>query len=119
MLHPDHRVTGFAAVDAVVAARDHLFFPEQLTGEVEKHRPAALLLWAADEPDHYENIAETFDRKLAALLRHSSQTQTTMGDALGSEEAKRGFEERLREWAAQQGAPAGLALAESFKRLTP
>ena len=119
MLHPDHRVTGFTAVDAVVAARDHLFFPEQLTGEVEKHRPAALLLWAADEPDHYENIAETFDRKLAALLRHSSQTQTTMGDALGSEEAKRGFEERLREWAAQQGAPAGLALAESFKRLTP
>ena len=119
MLHSDHRVTGFAAVDAVVAARDHLFFPEQLATGVEKHRPATLLLWAADEPDHYEDIAATFDRKVAALLRHSSQAVTTMGDALGSDEAKAAFEERLRGWAAQQGEPAGLALAESFKRLTP
>jgi LmbE family N-acetylglucosaminyl deacetylase len=119
MLHSDHRVTGFAAVDAVVAARDHLFFPEQLTGGVEKHRPGALLLWAADEPDHFEDIAATFDRKLTALLRHSSQTQTTMGDALTSDVARRAFEDRIREWAAQQGEPAGLPLAESFKRLTP
>ena len=29
-LHPDHRVAGIAAIDGVVAARDHLFFPEQL-----------------------------------------------------------------------------------------
>ena len=119
MLHPDHRVTGFAVVDAVVAARDHLFFPDQLTGGVEKHRPGALLLWAADEPDHFEDIADTFDRKLAALLHHSSQTQTTMGDALSSDVARRAFEDRIREWAAQQGEPAGLPLAESFKRLTP
>ena len=42
-----------------------------------------------------------------------------MGDALGSDEAKAAFEERLRGWAAQQGGPAGLALAESFRRLTP
>ena len=119
MLHPDHRVTGFATVDAVVAARDHLFFPEQLTGGVEKHRPGALLLWAADEPDYFEDIAATFDRKLTALLRHSSQTQTTMGDALTSDVARRAFEDRIREWAAQQGEPAGLPLAESFKRLTP
>jgi LmbE family N-acetylglucosaminyl deacetylase len=119
MLHSDHRVTGLAAVDAVVAARDHLFFPEQLATGVEKHRPATLLLWAADEPDHYEDIAATFDRKLAALLRHSSQAQTTMGDALGSDEAKAAFEERLRGWAAEQGKPASIPLAESFKRLTP
>ncbi len=79
----------------------------------------SLLLWAADEPDHFEDIAETFDRKLAALLRHSSQTQTTMGDALSSDVARRAFEDRIREWAAQQGEPAGLPLAESFKRLTP
>src|SRR3546814_12291046 len=55
--------SGFAAVDAVVAARDHLFFPEQLVGGLEKHRPAALLLWSADEPDHYEDI----DRKSTRL----------------------------------------------------
>ena len=27
MLHPDHRVTGIAATDGIVAARDHLSFP--------------------------------------------------------------------------------------------
>ena len=32
-----------------------------------------------------------------------------MGDALGSDEAKAAFEERLRGWAAQQGGPAGLS----------
>ena len=27
-LHPDHRVAGWSALDGVIAARDHLFFPE-------------------------------------------------------------------------------------------
>ncbi len=119
MLHPDHRVTGFAAVDAVVAARDHLFFPSSSPDGVEKHRPATLLLWAADEPDHFEDIAATFAAKLAALLRHSSQTQTTMGDASASDVARAAFEDGSSEWAAELGQPAGLPLAESFKRLTP
>ena len=39
-LHPDHRTTGLAVVDGVVAARDHLFFPEQ---GVAAHRPQHLL----------------------------------------------------------------------------
>ena len=39
MLHPDHRATGWAAIDGVVAARDHLFFPEQLAGGLTHHRP--------------------------------------------------------------------------------
>ena len=81
MLHPDHRATGMGAVDAIVAARDHLFFTHQLTGGLDKHRPDALLLWAADEPDHWEDISETFEAKVAALLCHSSQSETTMGNA--------------------------------------
>lgn len=119
MLHPDHRAAGMGAIDAVVAARDHLFFTHQLSDTVTKHRPETMLLWSADEPNHWENIDSTFDAKVGALLCHSTQTQTTMGDAHASEEARAEFEQRLREWATKQGEPVGLTLSESFRRLNP
>ncbi len=119
MLHPDHRATGMGAIDAIVAARDHLFFTDQLSDEVVKHRPDTILLWSADEPNHWEDITSTFDTKIEALLCHSTQTETTMGDAHTSEEARTRFEGRLREWATKQGEPVGLTLSESFRRLTP
>lgn len=115
-LHPDHRATGWAAIDGVIAARDHLFFPEQ---NLEAHRPDAVLLWSAEAPDHWEDIADTFDSKIAALLCHSSQGTTTMGGADSGDDRKRAFVERMRQWAAQQGEPAGLEAAESFKRIRP
>jgi len=115
-LHPDHRATGWAATDGIVAARDRLFFPDQ---GLEPHRPGALLLWSADEPDHWESIRGYFDTKIAALLCHSSQGTTTMGGAEQDESRRVEFVERMRTWAAQQGEPVGLPLAESFKRITP
>jgi len=119
MLHPDHREIGWGACDAVVAARDHLFFPDQLIDGLEKHRPDALLLYAADAPDHYEDISATFDRKIEALLCHSSQSQTTMQDAATVEEGRAVFEERIATWCRTMGEPADLPLAESFKLLRP
>ncbi|MGH8875704.1 MAG: PIG-L deacetylase family protein, partial [Acidimicrobiia bacterium] len=119
MLHPDHRVTGLAAIDGVVAARDHLFFPHQLGDGVAKHRPGWVLLWAADEPDYWEDVSATFDTKIEALLRHSSQGATTMGGAQSAEDRRAEFEQRIREWSRQQGAPVGLELAESFKSVKP
>jgi LmbE family N-acetylglucosaminyl deacetylase len=102
-----------------VAARDHLFFTHQLTGGLEKHRPDALLLWMADAPDHVEDISDVVDRKLDALLCHSSQGETTMGDAHTSDDARAEFERRIRERAADQGAMAGVALGEAFKLVRP
>lgn len=116
MLHPDHRATGMAAIDAVVAARDHLFFPEQ---GLEKHRPSEILLWAADEVDHVEDIEDTFETKVAALLQHSSQGTTTMGGAESGDIERARFTERMRSWSASLGTPAGIGLAEAFKRLQP
>lgn len=116
MLHPDHRAAGFALVDAVVAARDHLFYPEQ---GLAKHRPDALLLWQADEPDHHVDITATFELKVEALLCHSSQTSTTMGDAGESPQARALFVERMASLAAAQGEAAGLAMAEAFKLVRP
>lgn len=119
MLHPDHRAAGWAAVDGVVAARDHLFFPEQLGRGVAHHRPGALLLWAADRPDHCENVAGFVDRKVEALLAHSSQTVTTMDGAGESEEAAEAFRAEMHNRARAAGAAAGLTAAEAFKRITP
>lgn len=115
-MHPDHRATGFAVTDGVVSARDHLFHPEL---GLEAHRPAALLLWSADAPDHYEPIDETVERKIAALLCHASQGTTTMGGAETNEEAAAAFAARIRERAIDAGAKVGLGPVEPFKRITP
>ena len=115
-LHPDHRAAGWAAVDGVVAARDHLFFPDQ---SLEPHRPDALLLWSADEPNHWEDIAHTLDTKIAALLRHATQSTNTMGSAGSDAERRAAFAARVARRAAECGAPAGMAAAESFRRITP
>ncbi|MDE0188437.1 MAG: PIG-L family deacetylase [bacterium] len=119
MLHPDHRVTGLAATDGVIAARDHLFFPTQLGGEIGKHRPDAILYWQADEVDHREDITGYVDRKVAALLCHSSQTQTTMDDAGASAAHRERFAARITQRAVEVGKPAGLAAAEAFKLVVP
>jgi LmbE family N-acetylglucosaminyl deacetylase len=115
-LHPDHRVTGIAVVDGVVAARDHLFFPDQ---GLPPHRPHAVLLWSADEPNHWEDVSATIDRKIAALLCHATQRATTMGGAGADGEARVEFERRVRERATAAGAASGLGAAEAFRRLTP
>lgn len=115
-LHPDHRATGWAVMDGVVSARDRLFFPEQGLAE---HRPAAVLLWSAQTPDHWEDISEQFESKVAALLCHSSQGTTTMGGAEVDESRRAEFILRMEGWARQQGEAVGLAAAESFKRITP
>ncbi|MBT8212198.1 MAG: PIG-L family deacetylase, partial [Acidimicrobiia bacterium] len=116
-LHPDHRATGTAAIDGMVAARDHLFFPQQGLGP---HRPDAMLLWSADAPDHMEPLGDDdIAAKIAALLEHESQGTTTMGGAEMDELKRDEFEARIRGWVSEQGSAAGIPAAESFKRLTP
>lgn len=115
-LHPDHRATGMAAVDGMVAARDHLFFPDQ---GLEAHRPASMLLWSADTPDHREDITQWFDDKVGALLEHSSQSTTTMGDAASRDDARAVFVDRLKAMAARAAEGTSFELGEAFKRLAP
>jgi LmbE family N-acetylglucosaminyl deacetylase len=103
-LHPDHRHAGFLVTDGIVAARDPLFFPEM---GLEPHRPAALLLWEADPPDHVEDVTGYGDTKLAALLAHRSQFRSTMGEL-------ETFRARTTERLAEHGARAGFAQGEAF-----
>jgi LmbE family N-acetylglucosaminyl deacetylase len=111
-LHPDHRNAGFLLCDAVVAARDPHFFPEQ---EPAPHRPSCLLLWEADEPDHAEDVSAVMELKLAALEAHRSQFESTMKAV--DEAQLAAFRERVRQRLADNGAGAGLGAAELFKRI--
>ena len=116
-LHPDHRATGFLAIDAVVAAREPRFLPDQ---PFAAHRPSAVLLWSADEPDHAEPVGETaFKAKIEALLCHSSQSETTMSGAADSSDALGRFVSHIDGWLRTAAEPFGADRAEAFKRLTP
>lgn len=111
-LHPDHRHAGLLACDGIVAARDPHFFKEH---GVRHHRPDTLLLWEADEPDHWEDVSATVDTKLAALERHESQFESTM-KAVDEAELDR-FRQRIRNRLTGLGQPHGVAAAEIFKRI--
>jgi LmbE family N-acetylglucosaminyl deacetylase len=111
-LHPDHRNAGFLVCDAVVAARDPHFFPEQ---EPAPHRPSSLLLWEADEPDHAEDVSAVVDVKLAALEAHRSQFESTMKAVDEAQLAS--FRQRIRQRLTDNGRRAGLDAAELFKRV--
>lgn len=114
-LHPDHRHAGLLVVEGIVSARDPLFFPEQ---EVDHHRPDALLLWEADEPDHVEDVTDHVDAKLIALRAHVSQFRSTMGVDPGDPAAEEQwgiFADRIRDRLAEWGTLGGCTHGEGFK----
>ncbi|MBM2809464.1 MAG: LmbE family protein [Chloroflexi bacterium] len=106
-LHPDHRAVGIATLDAAIAARDHLFFPEQLRDGIDIARVHEIYLFGAAEPDTWVDISDTIAMKIQAASAHVSQ----IGDDLT------GREERTRARSRAIGEPRGLAYAEAFKVL--
>ncbi len=107
MLHPDHRAVGFATIEGIVSARDHLFMPGLGQIGIGLWRPEALFLWMAEDPDHFEDIGETLDLKLASLREHHSQLDHAEG-----------WEDRVRQRARDLGEPHCLQAAEAFRKLT-
>lgn len=112
-LHPDHRHAGWLTVDGVVAARDPTFFEDL---GVPAHRPDAVLLWEADEPNHVEDVGATVEVKLAALLAHRSQYRSTMGfdDGIADPTATGRFREQVERQLAAHGALVGIGAGEAF-----
>ena len=112
-LHPDHRHAGWLTVDAVVAARDPFFYPDQ---GLAHHRPRALLLFEADEPDHVEDATGFAAAKISALLEHRSQYVTTMHitDETAGEQLQ-AFRDRIFDRLRRRGEPAGVEMGESFR----
>ncbi len=120
-LHPDHAAAGRLVVEGIVAARDPWFAPEQLRDGLTPHRPRALLLFEPDEADHAETFGEAdLDRKVAALLAHRSQWETTHlhHSPTGDDEAPLdAFRRREAELAADAGRWAGAPFAEAYHLL--
>ena len=104
-IHPDHRVAGWSGMDGVIAARDHLFFPEQLSsGKLAKHRVSRVLLFGTRDPNVWFDISGTLDKKIKALQSHKSQ--------LGG---RTEFPKRMRTWAKSIGAVWNVPAAEAFR----
>jgi len=120
-LHPDHRAAGWLTVDGVVAARD-AHFPAGGPGldrHLPPHRPRALLLFEADEPDHVEDVNDHSDAKLAALEAHRSQFESTMGISPDAPQPEiDAFRARERERMTLDGRHVGVGLGEEFKLIT-
>jgi LmbE family N-acetylglucosaminyl deacetylase len=100
----DHRVVGWATLDAVApAAALPLYFPE--TGP--PHQVEVVYLSGTLEPDVWVDVSATLEVKLEAVLCHRSQLAET-GEWLRTV---------IRERAEEGGRQGGVRYAEGFRRL--
>jgi len=107
--HPDHRAAGFAALDAVYAAKQVNLYAEQLRAGVDPWRVKEVYLFWTDAPDHWEDVSATLGLRVSALLLHGSQTSRD----------RKGYTLSLRKAAGETAKKAGVGYryAEGFKLL--
>jgi LmbE family N-acetylglucosaminyl deacetylase len=106
--HRDHRVTGWATLDAVAPASGNPhYFPELAAEGLTTHQVRTLYLSGTFEPNVWIDIETTLERKIEALFRHASQLVET-GDW---------FRDFLRQTAIDAGRVAGVQYAEAFRRI--
>jgi len=105
--HADHRAIGQATLDAVhpYACGPH-YYPEHMAEGLTPHTVRDVLLWGAEQPDHWEEVTEFVDCKIRALQQHRSQFSDPERTA-----------QRTRERLAQLGAAQGMGCAEGFAHL--
>lgn len=100
-MHPDHRAVGICTQDALVNASAQNF-PEQFVDGMFPHKVKHLYYFSTDKPNHWIEISNVIDRKIAAMRCHESQMS--------------GFDPD--EYARRKGREAGMAhkykLAEAF-----
>jgi LmbE family N-acetylglucosaminyl deacetylase len=108
--HPDHLAIAEATLCAVYPdARNPFAHPELLVEEgLDAWAVPEVWMTGGVEADHWVDITDAFELKLAALRAHASQTRH-LGD---------GLEKMLREWNGGNAAAAGLPLgrlAEAYQ----
>jgi LmbE family N-acetylglucosaminyl deacetylase len=106
--HPDHLAVGEATACAVYPdARNRWAHADLLAEGFEPHTVERMWVGGLDA-NHFVDVTDVFDRKLAALRSHASQI------------ADRDIDSLLRDWAAGNGKSAGWTdgrLAESFREI--
>jgi LmbE family N-acetylglucosaminyl deacetylase len=106
--HSDHRIAGWVALDAAFpgSGNPH-FFAEHLAEGLAVQDVVDVWLGWTNEPNHYEDVTDTFATKIEALARHESQLTGGIGF----------FEGFLSEEAREAGSQIGVELAEPFRVL--
>ena len=107
--HRDHRIVGQVVLDAAFPfARDHAAYPDLLADGYEPHKVKELLFFGAEDINHYSDISDTIDQKLAALKCHASQMRELKAEDLDA---------WLRQRYKNLAAKSGYELAEAFHRV--
>jgi LmbE family N-acetylglucosaminyl deacetylase len=102
--HRDHRVVGFATLDAVApAASNPHYFPDAGPG----HHVGSVYLSGTLEPDAWIDVTTSIEAKARALLCHQSRVG----------EADEWLTAAVRQRAEESGRLAGVPYAEGFRRL--
>jgi len=102
--HRDHRVVGWAALDAAAPAAA---LPLYFAGTGPAHQVSAAYLSGSLEPSVWVDVTSTIDRKIEAVSCHRSQLADA-GDWIAS---------ALRDGAEDAGREVGIGYAESFRRI--
>ena len=102
--HRDHRVVGWAALDAAAPAAA---LPLYFTGTGLAHQVTTAYLSGSLQPNLWVEVSSTIDRKIEAVTCHLSQLADA-GDWIAS---------ALRDGAADAGRDAGVEYAEPFRRV--
>jgi LmbE family N-acetylglucosaminyl deacetylase len=103
--HTDHRAAGMAAVDAAYpAARNPMAFPWLARDGLAAHNVRRLYLFWSNAATVHVDVTATIGRKVAALRAHASQLKDPSG-----------IEDRIRQWAAEEGRAIGVAAAEALR----
>ena len=96
--HPDHLAAGDATISAVYPdARNPFTFTELITEGFEPHSAWQVWIMGGPTPNKWVDTTEQFDRKIRALLCHSSQLPDPSG-----------MEARIRAWNESVAAAGGL-----------
>jgi LmbE family N-acetylglucosaminyl deacetylase len=94
-----------AAADAVFpASRNPMFMPNLVREGLEPHRVRRLYLSGSNEPGVRVDVSAHLERKMEALLRHTSQFVAD-ADSMANVRAR----------AAAEGRHIGVAAAEAFR----
>jgi len=106
--HPDHLAAGETAIQAVYPdARNPYAFTDLKDAGFEPWRVREVWMTGSPTPNHFVDITKSFDKKMAALHAHVSQTAHN-----------KELENMVRSWgernAEANGLPAG-SIAEIFK----
>ena len=106
--HPDHLAAGETAVQAVYPdARNPFAFTDLKEAGFEPWRVREVWMTGSPNPNHFVDITDTFDKKIAALHAHVSQTAHN-----------KELENMVREWGQRNAEANGLPegrIAEIFQ----